>query len=72
MKTINNFEYHGKKAKIGRLCFDERDRMFVFVNYCDNCRGKVLFTREEAQEFARIYYRESNKLRTKILQRLAN
>jgi hypothetical protein len=68
MQTLTNFEYHGKKAKIGGLCFDERDRMFIFVTYCSNCRGKVIFTREEAAYFAAKYHQEQNKLRTKVLQ----
>jgi hypothetical protein len=67
MQTLTNFEYHGKKAKIGGLCFDNRDRLHIFVNYCDNCHGKVVFTREEAELFAKQYYREQNKLRTRIL-----
>ena len=71
MHTLTNFEYHGKKAKIGGLCFDERDRMFIFVNYCDNCHGKVIFTREEAEMFSKQYYRESNKLRTRLIHSLA-
>jgi len=70
MKTLTNFEYHGKKAKIGGLCFDERDKMYIFVNYCDNCHGKVIFTREEANYFAHKFYRESNKLRTRLINKL--
>ena len=66
MRTLTNSEYRGKKAKVGGLCFDERDRMFIFVAYCDNCRGKVIMTREEASTFAAQYYREQNKLRTRI------
>jgi len=69
MRTLTNFEYHGKKAKIGGICFDERDRILIFVNYCENCHGKVVFTRDEAHEFARKYNRESNKLRTKLFNR---
>lgn len=71
MTTLTNFEYHGKKAKIGGLCFDEYDRMFIFVNYCNNCHGKVIFTRDEAELFAAKYYREKNKIRTRLLHRLA-
>lgn len=70
MKTLTNFEYHGKKAKIGGLCFDESDRMYIFVNYCDNCKGKVVFTREEAASFAKKYQHQQNKIRTRLVIKL--
>jgi hypothetical protein len=66
MQTLNNFEYHGKKAKIGGLCFDESDRLHIFVTYCENCRGKVIITRSEAAFFAKRYNQEQNKIRTRI------
>lgn len=58
MQTLTNFEYHGKKAKVGGICFDERDRLHIFVSYCESCRGKVILTRDEAELFAKMYYRE--------------
>lgn len=70
MKTIHNFSYHGKKQRIGGICFDEHDRLFVFVTYCPSCNGKVLFTRQEAQEFAKHYRSKQNKLRTKLVIQL--
>lgn len=71
MKTLTNFEYHGKKARVGGLCFDEQDRMMVFVCYCDNCRGKIAFSRKEAECFSKQYIHQKNKLRTKIILKLA-
>jgi hypothetical protein len=70
MKTLNNFTYMGKKQKIGGIVFDEHDRLFIFVTYCPSCHGKVLFTRQEAQEFAKHYRFEQNKIRTKVIVRL--
>lgn len=70
MQTLNNFEYHGKKAKVGGICFDERDRLCIFVTYCDTCKGKVVFNREEAAYFAKKYNREQNKIRTKLVVKL--
>lgn len=70
MKTLTNFDYHGKKAKIGNFCWDENDRMFIFVTYCENCHGKIGLTREEAAFFAKRYYHEQNKLRTRLLTKL--
>ena len=72
MKTINNFTYTGKKQRIGGIIFDEHDRLFVFVTYCPSCNGKVLFTRQEAQEFAKHFRSKQNKLRTKIIIQLVN
>lgn len=70
MQTLTNFEYHGKKAKVGGLCFDEKDRMCIFVTYCDNCHGKVVFNRAEAAYFAKKYHQEANKIRTKLVIKL--
>ena len=70
MKTLNDFTYMGKKQRIGGIIFDEHDRLFVFVTYCTYCHGKVLFTRTEAQEFARHYRSEQNKMRTKLIIQL--
>jgi hypothetical protein len=71
MQTLTDTEYRGKKAKIGGICFDERDRIQIFVSYCENCRGKVVLTREEAAYFAKKYYIEQHKLRTRIFNRLS-
>jgi hypothetical protein len=70
MKTINNFTYMGKKQKVGAICFDEHDRLFVFVTYCPGCHSKVLFTRDEAREFARHYRSKPNKVRTRLVIKL--
>ncbi|MCA9345768.1 hypothetical protein KC871_04110 [Candidatus Saccharibacteria bacterium] len=72
MKTINNFTYMGRKQKIGGIIFDEHDRLFIFVTYCPSCHAKVLFTRGEAQEFAKHFRSKQNKLRTKIIIQLVN
>ena len=70
MKTVTNFEWHGKKAKPGGLYWAESDRMHIFITYCMECRGKVVFTRQEAEEFAKLYYRERNKIRTRLLNKM--
>ena len=70
MQTLTDTEYRGKKAKIGGLCFDSKDRLQIFVSYCENCRGKVVLTREEAAYFAKRYYNEQNKMRTRLLNKL--
>lgn len=70
MKTLDNFTYTGKKQRIGGIIFDEHDRLFIFVTYCPKCKGKVVFTRKEAQEFARHYRDEQHKIRTKLIIKL--
>jgi len=70
MKTLTDFTYTGKKQRVGGICFDEHDRLFVFVTYCPSCHAKVLFTRKEAQEFAKHFRSKQNKLRTKIVIQL--
>lgn len=70
MKTLTNFEYRGNKQRVGGICFDEHDRLFIFVTYCHSCHGKVLFTRDEAKEFAKHYRAEQHKIRTKLLVKL--
>jgi shikimate kinase len=64
MKTLPSY-YTGRKAKVGGICFDDRNRMHIFVAYCDGCRGKVLMTVDEAREFSDKY--NTNKKRTKRL-----
>ena len=70
MKTLTNFEYRGNKQKVGGICFDERDRLFVFVTYCPGCHSKVLFTRDEAREFTKHYNSKPNIMRTKLVVKL--
>ena len=70
MKALTDFEYRGNKQKVGGLCFDEHDRLFVFVTYCPKCHAKVLFTRSEAREFARHYRAEQHKIRTKLVVKI--
>ncbi len=70
IKTLTNFEYRGNKQRRGGICFDEHDRLFVFVTYCPNCHAKVLFTRDEAREFAKHYRAEQHKIRTKLVVKL--
>lgn len=70
MKTIHNFTYMGKKQEVGSIIFDEHDRLFIFVTYCPNCKHKVLFTRQEAQQFSKRYKCEQNKKRTKLVIKL--
>jgi hypothetical protein len=67
MKTVHDFTYMGKKQAVGSLIWDEHDRMFIFVTYCPNCHHKVLFTRDEAYKFAKKYYREQHKIRTRFV-----
>jgi hypothetical protein len=60
----------GNKQKVGGICFDEHDRLFVFVTYCPGCHSKVLFTRKEAECFAKQYRLEQNKKRTRYIIKL--
>lgn len=66
MKIVQT-NYTGRKARVGNICFDNRDRMCVFVNYCPGCRGKVVMTLDEAKHFANRYKYEEEKLSSKIL-----
>lgn len=68
MKALE-VNYMGKKAKVGGLCFDERGRMHIFVNYCPNCRYKVVMERTEAEQFANKYCYERNKRSTRRLEK---
>jgi len=72
MRTLTNSEYRGKKAKVGGLCFDENDRMYIFVAYCPNCRGKVVMSRKEAEQFTKCHQCEQNKLRTRLFTKMAD
>ncbi len=53
MKVSTNTQYTGRKARIGGICFDERGRLYVFVNYCPSCKGKVFYKMDEAKDFVR-------------------
>ena len=50
-------QYTGRKARIGKICFD-RDKLRVFVGYCPDCRGKVVMSLDEAKHFANSYATE--------------
>lgn len=67
MQTLHNFTYMGKKQEVGSIIFDEQDRMRIFVTYCESCRGKVLCTRDEAEQFSNKYRSRKNKKRTRII-----
>jgi len=60
-------QYTGRKATIGRVCFDEKGNMRVFVNYCPDCKGKVVMTLDEARRFASQYRTEEASISTKVL-----
>lgn len=49
MKTLHLTQYTGRKTQVGNICFDEAGRMCVFINYCEDCKGKVVLTRDEAE-----------------------
>jgi hypothetical protein len=67
MKTLHTTQYTGRKAKVGTLCFDESGRMQIFVNYCEDCKGKVVLTRQEAEIFSYKYKQITNKREYKKL-----
>lgn len=71
MKTLPTY-YTGRKAKVGGLCFDERERMHVFVSYCTECRGKVLMTLDEARDFSKKYRDDQDKMRTRKIMKSLN
>ena len=60
MKTIHTTQFTGRKASTGSLCFDEAGKMCIFVNYCEDCKGKVVLTRDEAEIFAHKYRQITN------------
>lgn len=69
MKTLTETQYTGRKAHIGKICFDETGRIQVFVNYCDNCNGKCVLTIDEARDFSNKYRTEEQKTSSKIFER---
>lgn len=68
MKVLRHVRYTGRKSKTGRICFDENGRMVVFVDYCPDCRGKVVMKKEDAQRFARLHHAETKKTSTRLLE----
>jgi hypothetical protein len=60
---IQNVQYTGRKAKVGKICFVD-NRLSVFVGYCpdDTCRAKLTMSLDEARDFANTY--NTNKKRT--------
>lgn len=64
MKTIE-MQYTGRKARVGGICFDNTDRLCVFVNYCPNCHAKVVMSLDEARQFANKYRTERDKISVK-------
>lgn len=71
MKT-QEINYTGRKAKTGRICFDEKGKMHVFVTYCDCCNGKLLMTIDEARTFSREYAAKKRKVVDRLLLRLVD
>ncbi len=65
MKTLQ-INYTGRKAHIGRTCFDEQGKMCVFVGYC-GCKGKVLMSVEEARRFSRLFQAEQGTLWNRLM-----
>jgi hypothetical protein len=63
---IAETQYTGRKAKVGRICFD-RDRLRVFVGYCPDCRGKVVMSLDDAKQFANTYAKEAESHKVKKL-----
>jgi hypothetical protein len=64
LNVQRNVQYTGRKCRIGKICFNENDRMVVFVGYCPECNSKVTMTIPDARRFADSYADESrgNKL----------
>lgn len=70
MKTLD-INYTGRKAQTGRICFDEKGRMHIFVAYCPRCNGKVVMTREEAENFSLKYVGHKQKTVDRLILSLA-
>lgn len=68
MQTIP-IQYTGRKAKVGGICFDNTDRLKVFVNYCPGCNAKVVMTLDEARQFANKYSAETNRVTFKKIMK---
>lgn len=70
LKLQRNVQYTGRKAFIGKICFDEHGRMCVAVGYCPDCNGKVVMSLTDARHFADLYGNQADTSTTKILQAL--
>lgn len=55
IKIQRNTQYTGRKSSTGKICFDERGKMGVFVEYCPDCRGKIIMELPEAKKFSKLY-----------------
>lgn len=66
MKTLK-LNYTGRKARIGKICFDENGHMYVFISYCPDCRSKVVMTIDEAKQFSRLYLAEQGSLWSRVV-----
>jgi len=69
MKTLHITQFTGRKQRAGAICFDESGRLCIFVNYCEDCKGKVVMKREEAEVFAHQYRQITNTREYKRLLR---
>lgn len=67
MKTLHLTQFTGRKARVGSICFDEAGRMCVFVNYCEDCKGKIVLTRDEAEVLSYKYKQITNNRQYKKL-----
>lgn len=59
LKIQRNVQFTGKKARIGKVCFDEQGKMGVHTGYCPDCRGKILMSLDNAKAFANLYAEET-------------
>lgn len=66
MKTLK-LNYTGRKARIGKVCFDEKGHMVVFFNYCPDCNAKVVCSRAEAEQFSALWQAEKGTLLNRLM-----
>ena len=67
MKTLTDTNFTGRKARTGKICFDEKGRLHIFVAYCGECNGKVVMTTDEARAFTGKYTHERKKTIDRLL-----
>ena len=67
MKTLTDTNFTGRKARTGKICFDDKGRMHIFVTYCAECNGKVVMTTDEAKLFSHQYILERKKTIDRLL-----
>lgn len=72
LKVQRNVQYTGRKARVGRICFDENDRMCVAVGYCPGCNGKVVMSIADARRFANLYADEQSRAARMLKMRRKN